>query len=113
MEQTKTFDEALDDFVVGLQKIVDNANLHTPHKVTIRNRNSKWIAVDSADKERSGSVLCFIASQDNTTRTIGTVKRGDVMKAASWKVPAKHPRGNIFDDTGLGCMTWTGARYLK
>lgn len=39
---------------------------------------------------------------------------GDVLKPASWATPAKHARGNIFDDqNGLGKMTPYGPEYLK
>jgi hypothetical protein len=39
-------------------------------------------------------------------------KRGDILKAASWKTPARnHARGNILTDTYR--TAWTGAPYLK
>ena len=39
---------------------------------------------------------------------------GDVLKAASWKAPAKHARGNIFDaKNGLGMMGEYGPAYLR
>ena len=39
---------------------------------------------------------------------------GDVLKVASWKRPAKHARGNIFNrDDGLDCVTPYGIKYLK
>ena len=42
------------------------------------------------------------------------LENGDVLKAASWKVPVKHARGNIFDDNnGLEMMNWTGPAYLR
>jgi len=38
---------------------------------------------------------------------------GDVLKAATWKQPAKHARGNIFfRDKGMGCCNTHGIRYL-
>lgn len=38
---------------------------------------------------------------------------GDVLKAAGWKAPAKHARGNIFEpDFGMGGVTVYGAKYL-
>ena len=50
-----------------------------------------------------GSAYCFV---DRTN--------GDVLKAASWKAPAKHARGNIFDDSnGLKFMSAYGAAYLR
>jgi len=52
---------------------------------------------------RGGSVHCFV---DRTN--------GDVLKAASWKAPAKHARGNLFDkDNGLGSMGEFGPAYLR
>jgi len=52
---------------------------------------------------RGGSVHCFIDRIN-----------GDVLKAASWNAPAKHARGNIWDDdNGLNCMSEYGAAYLR
>ena len=50
------------------------------------------------------SVHCFIAKQD-----MGNFRRGDILKAASWKTPAKNfARGNVLDGT-LDRIRWTGA----
>jgi hypothetical protein len=39
---------------------------------------------------------------------------GDVLKAASWRAPAKHARGNIFDEyDGLRNMNEYGPAYLR
>jgi hypothetical protein len=40
---------------------------------------------------------------------------GDILKAASWKTPAKHVRGNIFDaNYGWGkAVIEYGARYMR
>jgi hypothetical protein len=52
---------------------------------------------------RDHSVHCFV---DKTN--------GDVLKAASWSAPAKHARGNIYDDAnGLGSMGEYGPAYLR
>jgi len=51
----------------------------------------------------NGSVHCFV---DKTN--------GAVLKAAGWKAPAKHARGNIFDaNNGLGSMGPYGPAYLR
>jgi hypothetical protein len=52
---------------------------------------------------RGGSVHCFV----DTTN-------GDVLKAASWRAPAKHARGNIYDnDYGLTNMTPYGTMNFR
>jgi hypothetical protein len=51
----------------------------------------------------NGSVYCFV---DKTN--------GDVLKSASRNAPAKHARGNIFDEhNGLKHMGPYGAAYLR
>ena len=51
------------------------------------------------------------------SRVIGFINRntGDIMKAASWKIPAKHARGNVLnEDNGLSALNGMGSiRYLK
>jgi hypothetical protein len=46
---------------------------------------------------------------DNSPRYVAAFidkQTGDVLKAASWKAPAKHPRGNLFSqDGGLGALS--------
>ena len=50
------------------------------------------------------SVHSFIVREDDAK-----FKRGDILKAASWKVPAKNfVRGNVIDGT-FDRITWTGA----
>ncbi len=52
---------------------------------------------------RGNSAHAFI---DRTT--------GDVLKPATWKAPAKHARGNIFDNqNGMGSMGPYGPAYIK
>lgn len=51
------------------------------------------------------SVKAFIVKED------GYYKKGTVLKAASWNLPAKHSRGNVLD--GNYHVTWHGPLYLK
>jgi hypothetical protein len=52
------------------------------------------------------SVHSFIVKEDGPK-----FKRGDILKAASWRTPAKNQaRGNIF---GEYKTLWTGAWYLR
>jgi hypothetical protein len=39
------------------------------------------------------------------------IKKGDLLKPASWRTPAKHSRGNIFD--GTDNWSYYGPEYLK
>ncbi len=50
----------------------------------------------------SGSAYAFL---DSTT--------GDILMAASWKAPAKHARGNLFDGNPLKCVGPHGIAYLR
>ena len=60
--------------------------------------NKKYVKVI-----RGNGVHCFV---DKTN--------GDVLKAAGWYSPAKHARGNIFDEhNGLGSMGEYGPAYLR
>ena len=49
-----------------------------------------------------GSVFCFV---DRTN--------GDILKAASWKAPAKHARGNVLRADRLNAVGRYGANYLR
>jgi len=52
--------------------------------------------------------------QPESVHSFVNMMNGDILKAASWKAPAKGVRGNVFDDNE-GCVTaWDtyGARYL-
>ena len=39
---------------------------------------------------------------------------GDVLKPASWRAPAKYPRGNVYDEyDGMKFIQWTGPSYMN
>jgi hypothetical protein len=99
------FDSALDTFVNSIQTMITNhyeknlPNLHVPTVGTDVGR--RYVRVFTKDLN-SRSAFCFV---DRNT--------GDILKAAGWKVPAKHARGNIFsEDGGIGGVTVYGAKYL-
>jgi hypothetical protein len=53
-----------------------------------------------------GSSKCVWAFIDTTN--------GNVLKPASYKAPAKHARGNLFDEfNGLGSITPYGPSYMR
>lgn len=64
--------------------------------------------------ETRQQIYAFIALEDFSTKELGQVKAGDVMKPASYKKPAKHARGNVFDaEGGLGTANQYGPGYLR
>jgi hypothetical protein len=76
-------------------------NPYTPLKVE---RGSKYIKlIDRA------CVWGFVSMVDGVNQGV-PVKKGDLLKPASWKAPAKHSRGNIFDGTDK--WTYYGPDYL-
>ena len=101
------FNDALTTFVGGCQDIVtendkqyDSAKFNS--KITV-NAGRRYVKLVKSDAFQSRSVYCFV---DRTN--------GNVLKAASWKAPAKHARSNILnEDNGLGAMGPYGAAYLR
>lgn len=57
---------------------------------------------------RGNSAWGFVAMQNDPKKG---EEVGDLLKAASWNSPAKHPRGNIFDGTAR--YSKYGPEYLK
>ena len=113
------FDTALNLFVSRLQAHIDEyyaknfPNLK-PTKIALE-PGSKFVKVVKVNGDHGGrSVHCFIVKKGGTTKTLGTLKEGDVLKAATWKQPAKHVRGTIFaeDFSGYG-VTQYGGQYLR
>lgn len=99
------FNTRLLTFINGCEDIVkawfEKNNYTMPVPTFTFERGQRYIRIVRNDCGRS--VHCFI----DTTN-------GDVLKAAGWKAPAKHARGNIFNqDNGLGCMGPYGAAYLR
>lgn len=95
---------ALAKFVVAAQEVVtkgyaDMSASYTPKlSVEMGRRYARLVRDDGSSR----SVHCFV-----------DLTNGDVLKAASWKTPAKHARGNVLSaDNGVGGLTAYGAKYL-
>lgn len=96
------FEGKFNSFVVGCEKIsndyMDKQFPTLPKPKFTVNDGKRFMKV-----VRDSSVHCFV---DKTN--------GDVLKAAGWNAPAKHARGNIFDESnGLSKMGEYGPAYLK
>ena len=77
-------------------------------------KNARYARLWNTD--RSGerrSIFAFVDMKGGPIDKKGLHSRGSVLKAASWKKPAPHARGDIMaDDFGLTNMQWTGPAYL-
>ncbi|WP_316196674.1 hypothetical protein [Bradyrhizobium sp. SZCCHNS3053] len=98
----REFGPALQRFFEGCQRI---ANEHTAANYS--NNEKPPFKLEELKVRwrirREGSAHAFVCK--NT---------GDVLMPASWSKPAKHARGNIFDDqNGLGQMGPYGPKYLR
>jgi hypothetical protein len=107
-EDSKDFSKALDVFIKGAQKMIDDnykknyPNLK-PDILSVKPGKKYIKIIQKGQSAQHESVWAFI---DKET--------GDILKAASWKTPAKHARGNIFDkNNGLGFVTAYGPAYLR
>lgn len=80
---------------------------------TIRDSFSIQYADKWAKIVKGNSVYGFIALVDFENKQLGQVKTGDIHKAASWKIPAKHARGSVFADDFGNCAGPYGIAYLR
>lgn len=96
------FKEKFDTFYAGVQKIYLDYMQHT--FPALKPETFEWAEGPRYIKIwRTGSIHAFV---DTVT--------GDVLKPAGVHKPAKHARGNIFDEhNGLLHMTPNGPAYLK
>ena len=120
-------EQEMTELLERIQHLMDgsvNVNCnYGQYKVRLRggqiNPKAKYIAIDSFTQgpdgvsESGNGVFCFVAAEDNHSKAVGTVKKGDILKCATYKAPAKHARGSIYDDhKGMKGMAWTGPHYL-
>jgi hypothetical protein len=96
---------AIGDFVSRAQAVVDehrNRNYPSLDRTVLSVEPGKKYARIVADDSVSRSVYCFI-----------NMENGDILKAASWKAPAKHSRGNIYDPNPTAGINPYGANYMR
>jgi hypothetical protein len=79
--------------------------------------SDKWCRVVTVEqrngKPEDSSVFAFICLKDFGTKTLGQLRTGDIHKAASFKAPAKHARGNVLNELFPNSITAFGIIYLK
>ena len=102
-----SFDEAMDNLFVKIQE--DYAKLNMTHRTSLDlslKPGRKFIKVVEGSR-----VWGFIAKVDGVHKGLPMLK-GDILKAATWRAPAKHSRGSIFDSKMHKSFSWTGPNYL-
>ena len=100
------------EFDTSVSKLLENINKNY-HKSFPSNKDMLLSLVAGrkfVKVVQDNSVWGFIAKKDGEHKGL-PMKKGDVFKAASWRAPAKHTRGNIFDNN-QDYFRWTGPNYL-
>ncbi len=95
---------ALDMFVQDAQAMIDERWTGKPEwkPVLSIDPNGKKYARIVRNEPSGKSVYCFVNREN-----------GDILKSASWKAPAQHARGNIFDADPSQAITEYGAKSLR
>jgi len=105
-----SFDEAMDNLLVKIQENYDEWYSKTDYESKKMNlslkEGRKFIKV-----VHDNSVWGFVAKVDGVNKGVPMLK-GDILKAAGWRAPAKHTRGSIFDSEMHKSFSWTGPNYL-
>ena len=102
-----TFATALQTFVNAAQTMIDKYMAETfpnldVEKLTVE-PGRRYVRIVKSSGPHSRYVYCFV-----------DVTNGDILKAASWKAPAKHARGNIFNLTKVtDSVSPYGANYMR
>ena len=109
---TKTFDQALSDFIEAIQKRDDARSVAQYPSLCENGRMHKFYAdpngrkfiriVREGVKGEGRSVHCFVDAAN-----------GDILKSDGWKKPAKHARGSIYAANPMDAMDDYGAKYMR
>ena len=101
-----SFDEAMDSLLLQIQVAYDNWTDNGKTLDLSLKPGRKFIKVVEGTR-----VWGFVAKVDGTHKGVPMLK-GDILKAATWRAPAKHSRGSIFDKEMHKSFSWTGPNYL-
>jgi hypothetical protein len=105
----KNYKTTLDSFLKECQKLVDK-----------HMKQYSWESVLSVSKGRRydkiiAEDILEAAGSSNSKMVWGFVDKtnGDILKPEGWKKPAKHNRGNIFDDNPMLFIGPHGPVYME
>ena len=101
-----SFDEAMDNLLLQIQVAYDDW-IDNGKTLDLKLKpGRKFIKVVEGNR-----VWGFVAKVDGVHKGLPMLK-GDILKAAGWRAPAKHSRGSIFDSEMHKSFSWTGPNYL-
>ena len=103
---TTDFDSAMNRLLEKIQEDFDTKSFGGRKMNLSLQKGRKFIKV-----VHDNSVWGFVSLVDGTHKGL-PLKRGDILKAAGWRGPAKHSRGSIFDTEMHKSFSWTGPNYL-
>jgi hypothetical protein len=103
----RTMNEKALSYLKGNPKVADFiAKVNEERKEYYKNMSSMWGKTDLVMEVGSkflrlwdGSTCWGFISRVDGDLKGSPIKKGDLLKPASWKAPAKHARGNIIDGT--------------
>lgn len=105
------FETSLASWLAGAQDIINKhfaTNYPRLQVPTLKlERGKRYVKVVRCLDDQEGRPI------ERSAHAFVDTTNGDVLKPASWKAPAKHARGNIYDQhNGLGSMGVYGPAYL-
>lgn len=108
-----------DDRTVSLKDVIDYLNKQiydydkTHFEGLCKDGPYKYLVVEPGNKYIK--IVTVLSSSDSRSVYCFLDKSGNIYKAASWKAPAKHIRGTVFDENyGWGKSLGNhGAAYLR
>ena len=101
-----SFDDAMDNLLLNIQVAYDNW-IDNGKTLDLKLKpGRKFIKVVEGTR-----VWGFVAKVDRVHKGLPMLK-GDILKVATWRAPAKHSRGSIFDSEMHKSFSWTGPNYL-
>lgn len=99
------------DFAETLRKFVEIAQSIIDERWTGKESYKPTLSIDP-----NGRKYARIVRKDPASRSVFCfvdMTNGDILKSASWNTPAKHARGNIYNNNPENAITEYGAKYLR
>lgn len=105
------FDAALQNFAVLLQAMFDETCKDMAHieRTTVRlDKGKRYVRIVNHKTSVSTGECCGSSAYGFIDTT-----NGDILKSESWKSPAKHARGSIYDANPIACCGRYSIAYLR